>query len=464
MFTIVPTSRLLFWVAAVLLPMGIVTGAAAYLTPVATAGVLALLVAALVDATASRRRLAGVAVTLPPVLRVSKDRHGCLALQFTNETGRPVDTLRVALAWPREIDARTEEMTVSLPASAERSEVEWPCIPRQRGRYPIQKVFVEMPSRLGLWGMRKTVPVQNEIRVYPNLFSDRRAVAALFLNRGVFGVHARRQVGRGREFEKLREYIAGDAVDDIHWKASAKRGHPVTKVYQIERTQEVYVVVDASRLSARPAGTVQNAEGRRQNEERKMENDGRRDSTLERFIVAALILGLAAEQQGDLFGLLAFSDRVESFIPARNGKQHYGACRDALYTLQPRILSPDFEELMSFIRLRLRRRALVVFLTSLDDAVLAEQFTQSVELIARQHVVLVNMLQLDGVKPLFSDPALSSVDQLYERLAGHLRWGNLRELKKVLQRRGVQFSTLANESLSADLISQYLNVRQRQML
>ena len=58
-------------------------------------------------------------------------------------------------------------------------------------------------------------------------------------------------MGKGREFEKLREYVRGDSLNDIHWKATAKRGHPVTKEYQIERTQEVYIAIDASRMSGR---------------------------------------------------------------------------------------------------------------------------------------------------------------------------------------------------------------------
>jgi uncharacterized protein (DUF58 family) len=64
-------------------------------------------------------------------------------------------------------------------------------------------------------------------------------------------MHTQRQVGKGRDFEQLREYLPGDGYEDIHWKATAKYGHPVTKVFQIERTQELYVVLDASRLSGR---------------------------------------------------------------------------------------------------------------------------------------------------------------------------------------------------------------------
>src|SRR5207247_4961504 len=108
---------------------------------------------------------------------------------------------------------------------------------------------------LGFWAARKSVATKSEVRVYPNLFNERKNLAALFLHRGAFGLHAQRQVGKGREFEKLREYIPGDGYDEIHWKATAKRGRPVTKVFQIERTQEVYVVIDASRLSARPVAS-----------------------------------------------------------------------------------------------------------------------------------------------------------------------------------------------------------------
>ena len=278
--------------------------------------------------------------------------------------------------------------------------------------------------------------------------TERNNLAALFLNRGAFGVHAQRQIGKGRDFEKLREYIPGDSYDEIHWKATAKRGHPVTKVFQIERTQEVYVIIDASRLSARTVADHANSH----------------IPTLERYITAALVLGLAAERQGDLFGLVTFSDKVQNFVRAKNGRKHYSACRDAIYRLQPQIVTPDFEEMATFIRLRLRRRALLVFLTALDDPLLAESFVRSADLLCRQHLLLVNMVQPPGAHPLFSDASVASLDGLYRHLGGHLLWHNLRELGKVLQRRGVQFSLLENERLSAQLISQYLSVKQRQLL
>jgi uncharacterized protein (DUF58 family) len=187
-------------------------------------------------------------------------------------------------------------------------------------------------------------------------------------------------------------------------------------------------------------------------------------TTFERFVTAALIMGLAAERQGDLFGILTFSDRVRAFVRAKNGKAHYNACREALYTLQPQGVTPDFSELFTFIGSHLRRRALLVFLTNLDDLVLAESFVDNIHLICRRHLVLANMVKPRFAKPLFSSPSVKSVDDMYRNLAGHFLWAGLRETAKVLHRSGVGFSMLDNEKMCTQLVSQYLSIKQRQML
>jgi uncharacterized protein (DUF58 family) len=421
-------------------------------------GVLALV--AIADALAAGRGLAGIRVELPAVVRMSKDREGKLEVRIRNPLRRPC-LIRLALGLPPEISALVEELDVALPADAEWSRLSWSCTAARRGNYRLSTAYVEAPSRLGFWSLRRIMPVDSEVRVYPNLLTERRNLAAVFLHRGAFGLHAQRQVGKGRDFEKLREYVPGDSYDEIHWKATARRGRPITKVFQIERTQEVYVIVDASRLSARAPQAPDALPGEPGKSGPPVVNT---NTALERFVTAALVLGLAAEQQGDLFGLLTFTDKIGTFVRARNGKAHYSACRDALYTLEPSIVSPDFDELFTFIRLRMRRRALLVFLTALDDPILAESFVRNIDLIRRHHLVLVNMLQPPGAVPLFSNPNVASLDGLYDEFGGHLQWHRLRELEKVLQRRGVSFGLLKNERLCVDLVSQYLSVKQRQLL
>jgi uncharacterized protein (DUF58 family) len=453
---IVPTTRLLIFYALtipLLTLLPVLRGEAA----IAFAAGMTLLLVGLLDAFFGSFCLRNIRVDLPEVVRMTKDRESSIEISVTNSDMRR-RRLRVGLPLSREISSPQEDLVAVLPKDAEHLRVPWPCTPLRRGQFHIHRIYVGTISFLGLWAFRGTRNVACEIRVYPNLAQERNSLAALFLNRGSFGIHVRRQHGKGREFEKLREYIPGDGFDEIHWKATAKRRHPITKVFQIEKTQEVYVAIDTSRLSGRAMGAKEGFGGAGP---RDVNAD---DSCLERFIAAALVVGLAARKQGDLFGLLTFSDSIHEFLRARGGKSHYGACREQLFNLQPRMVNPDYEELSTFIRLNLRRRALIIVLTSLDDPILSESLMRTVDLVSRRHLVMVNMLRPAHARPVFSNENIASTEEIYGELTGHILWHHLREVESTFARHGVHFALLDRERLCVDLVSQYMNAKQRQLL
>ncbi|HYR57634.1 MAG TPA: DUF58 domain-containing protein [Chthoniobacteraceae bacterium] len=458
---LVPRTRLILWVSLIVLPFAAVGATLPGAWAVSAVFIGGLFVLVLFDAASAPRALAGISVALPQLVRLQKDRAGSIEVRIQNDT-MAARALRLGLALPREIASPADDLVTSLPAGAALSRVEWPVTPARRGQYRIERTYLEAASPLGFWSIRSSQPADAELRVYPDLHSERKNVAALFLRRSQLGMRAQRQAGQGRDFEKLREYVPGDSLDEIHWKASAKRGHLVTKVFQVERTQEVYVIIDASRLSGRKVSAPRVADASEAPPASSIQHPA--STAIERFVTAALILGAAAERQGDQFGLLTFSDRVLSFVRAKNGPAHYDACRDRLYALQPQLVAPDFDELCSFIRMRLRKRALLIFLTALDDPMLAESFVKSAALICRQHFMLVDMLQPSGAAPIFGDADVHSVPELYQRLGGHLRWRDLRELQKVLQRRGIRLSLLDPEKLAAQLIEQHAEVKARQLI
>jgi len=432
---IVPRNRLLF-ATALLLPFLVVAPGSSLVF------IAFLVLLAVFDALLSGRSLRGVRVILPDVVRLSKDSKGSFPVRIQNDVMKKRQ-VRIGIPFPPEISSEPESLTLMLPGETQFSSTEWSCVAEKRGLYTISESYLEASSPLGFWNARAKCSAHLEIRVYPNLLKDRKKLAALFLNKGDFGIHTRRMVGQGREFEKLREYAPGDSFDQIHWKATARRGRPVTKIFQIERTQEVYVVIDSSRLSAKEIGT---------------------ETVLEYFLRSALILGLISQQQGDLFGVVTFSDKVDRFLRAGNGKAHYHACKDALYTLQHSAVTPDYHELCSFLRLRLRRRALLIVLTDLNDPILAESFAHSVELIASQHLVLVSMRRPEGARPLFSERDAETRDSLYRNLGGHLLWQNLRDVQKTLHLHGITLTQLEDASMSGQIVTQYLNVKKRQLL
>ena len=364
---IVPTDRFLAWVA-VLLPVAAIGALVPAATGIAVAISLALACTVLADAAASKRSLAGIRINLPKVARLRRGEPGSIAVQLFSSTHCP--DLRLGLEMPAELLSEQEIMCVALPIGENGGQLEWKCSSDMRGSYNLRRAFVDTLSRLGFWRVRKQIDCNGEIRVYPSLLGARRQLASVFLNRGLPGIHAQRQLGQGRDFEKLRDYLPGDSYDDIHWKATAKRGHPVTKLFQLERTQEIYAIVDASRMSTWCLD---------------------HEAPIEQFVTSSLILGLAAERQGDCFGLVAFDQCVRRFVRAGGGKSHFNMCREALYNLHGSQVTPSFDELFTFIRTRLRRRSLLLILTDLGDPMLAEQFTRSIDLVCRQHMVLVLM-------------------------------------------------------------------------
>ncbi len=454
---LVPTYRLLFFVGLIFLPFTLLVVVFSSIAAPTIVLALVIIIAVAMDAYRSQGRLEGIRVTLPEVVRISKGREGDFNLQIENQNLK-VRRMRLGLAFPEEIYTPAVELRIELPQDNHISSIDWLLKGLKQGSYHLDTCYLETASLWGFWSIRTALRINMEIRVYPNLFDEHKNLSGLFLNKGL-GIHAQRQVGKGRDFEQLREYLPGDSFEDIHWKTTAKRGVPITKVYQIERTQQIYVIIDASRLSARsPDASSLPIQGDAQTAVAKL------TTILERFITAALIMALAAERQGDMFGLLTFDDKVRSFLTAKKGKAHFNICRDALYTLQPRSVSPDFAELVTFIGTKIRRRALLVFLTHLDDPVLADSFAQYIDLISRHHVILVNMLKPVAAKPLFSSESVSSVDDIYNDLGGHLLWRRLQETQKVLQRRAVGFGMLDNENLCTELVSQYLTLKRRQVL
>ncbi|MEY5026272.1 MAG: hypothetical protein RLZZ244_1800 [Verrucomicrobiota bacterium] len=449
----VPSKRLLWGVAVGVMPAWLWLGMTGVSPGVLALGLGSVACFALLDALISLRDLDGVMVKAESMVRVT--RGGRFAWRLELEGGGVRGgVMRLGIAFPKALKCETEVMEVCFEAGKPRGIFRWEGQALERGSFEIRQVYLGKPSRVGLWEIRREVPVQCEVRVYPDLSGHRDVLAPLFLRRASPGIHSVRQIGRGREFEQLRAYAPGDGYEDIYWKGTAKRRFPVTRVYQTERTQEIYVAVDVSRRSARVLeGSGSGAQ------------TGMVETQCDRFLQAALVLALTASQQGDRLGLVTFSDQVHSMLPASGGSAHYAACREALYALHPRRVNPDYAELFTQIGNRVRRRSLVIVLTDLGEAWLAETFREAVRELARKHLVLVHFLGSREASPLFGrDDGLPDADALYGRLAGHMVWSGLEKTARKLSQSGVHLVRSDEERLVAEVVSEYLKVKKRQIL
>ena len=465
---ILPTNRLLLATALIFFPG---TLAAAFFPEARTmvyavlAGFSALVI---LDALWSLSVLSGVGVDIPDVTRLTRGRISDLTFSLTHGFTKNT-VLRVGLVMPSGLVSQQHdngsECRVVLRKNKEKESLSWPVLSQKQGQHILKDCRLESVSGGGFWAVREQRDIHGEIRVYPDLMAERRALASLFLERGT-GVHARRMVGKGREFEKLREYAPGDSYEDIHWKATARRGSPISKVFQVERTQDIYVLVDASRMSGRTAAIV----GEKTSGDERRSHDASSpvhgETIFERYISAALVMALSAEKQGDRFGIGVFSDSMMGFVKARSGKAHFNACRDLVYTLSHKRVSPDYSEFFTFTGTRLRKRALLFILTSLEDPVIAEGFLENIHVLSRKHLVVVVMLKPASAHSLFDKkvPDVSTVHHIHQHLSGHALWAGLKELERSLHRQGVGFFLADNPSLCPNLVARYLDIKQRQTL
>src|SRR5580704_781276 len=448
---IAPRLRLVLVMSLVAIPLTTAAGLSRGFFSIAFLLIGFALLVALSDLALGLGRYRTLQFSVPDTLRGIRDERVELMVRAQLSFAQN-GSVRLAVRLPDGLEQEREQTTLSLAKAYPETTMQIPFIGKSRGTFHIRSLYFDWCSPLGFWIHRDQRPVQCEVRIYPNLKLEGKQIAH-FLKRGAIGIHAQPQIGQGREFEKLRDYERGDSFDEINWKATAKRRFPVTKVFQLERSKEVYLALDTSRLSARQLPEIS-----------PFENSGQTTTHLDRAISAALLFCVAAERQGDRFGLISFSDKVNQLVQARTGSAHYNVCRDLAVSLLPQTVSPDFSEIAATLKHRIKRRSLFVFLTSLDDPVAAEDFVQAVELLSRQHLILAVMIAPLAVQPLFSEGKIEDPDELYRKLAGHLSWAKLQNLQRLLARKGVQFHVVSNQQLGLRLVSYYMDLKRRQTL
>ncbi len=410
-----------------------------------------------IDAFLVTTNIRQISVQFPELVRISKRSEGEIEIKISAKCVRAT-IFRIGICFSDDFIFNPNGVLIEYPKLKPLVEASIPCTPLKRGSFTFTCCYIEQYSLLGFWSARSSKKINLEIKVYPNLSDERRVMAGIFLNQTQIGFHTQRLLGQGKSFSKLRDYIHGDPLNSIHWKATAKRGHLVTKEFEIEKTQQVYVIIDSSRLSNRVS---------KQDEEDNVASgspDCRPDTIFEKYLISALIMGLVAERQGDQFGLIAFDSNVNRFIRAKSGPAHFQICKDAIYSLYPEIVTPNFEELATFIHLNIRRRALLIFLTNLEIPVIAESFINSTKIISKKHLLYVSSIKTHETNQMYTEQTPHTTKQLYNFLGRHIKWQSNQDLIKILKKKGIRFSQFDKEELCLQLISQYMNIKQQQIL
>jgi uncharacterized protein (DUF58 family) len=338
----------------------------------------------------------------------------------------------------------------------------WPWTPEvallRRGVWPGPRVGIEKYSRFGLWHVRQWFDSPVPLRIDADLRASRQDILRSPVYRALVAARQSPWTGHGREFERLREYQPGDMYSEIAWKSTARRGTPVTRLFQWEQKQEVYFVVDQSRASAHAYAPVANSD-----DNASQTRSPRR--LLDLAVETALVGASVALEVGDAFGLITFADEPKSWLLAGSGQSHFHLFRDRLRNLEPLPTTADYETLFAEISLRLRRRAYLVLLADLTERSVADSLSRGVSLIRSSHAVLLTSILPAHARPAFSPGEKLDTDQdVYTALAGEKENQRLGALARQLRRSNAQLRYVPAELFLRKAIEGYLENKREQRL
>lgn len=349
---------------------------------------------------------------------------------------------------PAALRERPPESELAVPVAAPVRH-SYSVLPRLRGDIPLGKLFVRYRSPLQFAERRAVADLSQTVRVLPDLEQARRFALYLIRSRQVeMEKRRRRQRGTGREFEALREYRQEDDMRDICWPATARRHQLITRTYQLERSQTVWIVLDAGRLLR---AQVEDA------------NRGFRSSKLDYAVDAALSLTCVALQNGDRAGLLAYGRSVQQLVGIGRGPQHLRAILDALTQVRPETSEADHALAARALLRTQSRRSLIIWITDFAETPTTPEVIEYAGQMSGRHLVVFSVIsQADLMATGRRIP--KTEDDLF-RHAAALEIIERRDLLlRRLRQNGVLAFDLAPGVLAESLVNQYLEIKDRGLL
>ena len=393
--------------------------------PLAVLAVVAVLVVVAVDAFAVRQRVDVVRATSPVVSRG-------IASPVVVELARPVaGSVVIRQPVPESFALTPDETADRLDAVV---------VPRRRGRYELQPPVVRRIGALGMGRWDRTAVMEPvELSVFPDLVNARRLVMRVRRGRfGNAGRQARGPLGLGTEFELIREYAPDDDIRQVNWLATARVGRPMSNQYRVEQDRDLVCLVDSGRLMAAPVG-----------------DRTRLDVALD--VMTAL--GLVADELGDRFGVVAFSNTVDrTLAPRRNGGD---AAVRTCFDLEAKGVDSDFE--LAFRSVGASKRAMVVVVTDLLDESAAATLLDAVPILTRRHAVVVASVRDPAVTAILRREPASAVDAYEAVVAASVTAARDRTAARL---RGARASVVeaSPQALPAACVEAYLSLKARARL
>uniref|UniRef100_UPI004026FB2B DUF58 domain-containing protein n=1 Tax=Segatella hominis TaxID=2518605 RepID=UPI004026FB2B len=328
-------------------------------------------------------------------------------------------------------------------AMGEGKNIRYKLRPTERGVYSFGHVRVFASTPIGLVQRRFTLCQPCDVKVYPSyLMLTRYELLAMSNNLAEMGIKKIRKVGNHTEFEQIKDYVSGDDFRLINWRATARTSRLMVNVYQDERSQQVFNIIDKGRV---------------------MQQAFRGMTYLDYAINASLVLSYIAMRKEDKAGVVTFSDHFEDFVPASRRTGHMQNILEMLYRQQTRFAESDYSALVAEVNQHITKRSLLILYTNFANRISMERQLPYLLQLNRRHRLLVVFFEDHEVKDYLATRSESD-EEYYRHVVAEQFAYEQRLIVSSLKQRGILALLTTPEALSVDVLNKYLEIKTRELL
>lgn len=315
--------------------------------------------------------------------------------------------------------------------------------PTERGIYIFGNLNVFASSPIGLISRRYTFNREQQVPVYPSFLQLQKYNLMAFSNH-LFehGLKKIRRIGHTMEFEQIKDYVQGDDIRNINWKATAKRGELMVNQFQDERSQPIYSIIDKGRVMKMPFEGL---------------------SLLDYAINATLVISNIAIKKQDKAGMFTFSNKIENRVVADRRSAQMNLILETLYRVKTNFVESDFSLLYADIKRHINHRSLLLLYTNFETLDALERQLPYLLALAKQHLLVVIFFEnTELIK--FAGEEASNTHQIFEKTIAEKFIFEKKRIVNELRKYGIQTILTKPENLTIHTINTYLEIKARGLL
>jgi uncharacterized protein (DUF58 family) len=324
----------------------------------------------------------------------------------------------------------------------ENIQIKYTITPTQRGNYAFGKILIYFQSQLGLVQRRHDVDAEEKVSVYPSFSNLGKYSLMASTTTNEQGNKRMRKIGQSMEFEQIKNYVSGDDIRTINWKATARNGDLMVNNYTDEKSQQVYCIIDKGRLMKMPFYGL---------------------SLLDYAINATLALSNICIQKQDKIGLMSFADKMGSVIAADRKPIQRENIMQVLYKESTNFMESDYEMLYMQVRNKLKQRSLLILFTNFESLNGLKRQINYLRSIAKHHLLLVVFFENTELTQLTNTNAKTVEDVYVKTIADKLAYEKRMVVKELLHF-GILSVLSTPENLTVNAINKYLELKSKQVL